>query len=79
MFVVVSIKFTRSHRGFWPGLEKILYYGINHKTVKETVSRELRHRLLYIIRKLFSRPIVTSHNILILLKGQFTITKNPSA
>ena len=44
---------------------------------KGTVSRELRHRLPYIIRKLFSRPIVTSHKIYILLKGQFTINKKP--
>ena len=40
---------------------------------KGTVSRELRHRLLYIIQKLFSRPIVTSLKILILLKGQFAM------
>jgi hypothetical protein len=41
--------------------------------VKGTVSQELRHRLLYIIRKLFSRPIVASHKILILLKGQLAM------
>jgi len=41
--------------------------------VKGTVSRELRHRLLYIIQKLFSRPIVASLKILILLKGQFAM------
>ena len=40
-----------------------------------TVSRELSHRLLYIIWKLFSRPIITSHKVLTLLKGQFTIYK----
>jgi len=45
--------------------------------LKGTVSRELRHRLLYIIRKVFSRPIVASHKIYILLKGQFTINKKP--
>jgi len=45
--------------------------------VKGTVSQELRHRLLYIIRKLFSRPIVASHKIYILLKGQFAINKKP--
>ena len=43
------------------------------KTFKGTVSRELRHRLLYIIRKLFSRPIIASHKILILLNGQFVM------
>ena len=47
----------------------------NKKTVQYvpegTVSRELRHRLLYIIQKLFSRPVVASLKILILLKGQF--------
>ena len=41
--------------------------------VKGTVSRELRHRLLYIIQKLFLRPIVASLKILILLKGQFSM------
>ena len=45
--------------------------------LKGTVSQELRHRLLYIIRKLFSRPIVALHKIYILLKGQFTINKKP--
>jgi len=29
--------------------------------------------LLYIIQKLFSRPIIASHKILTFLKGQFTI------
>ena len=41
--------------------------------LKGTVSRELRHRLLYIIQKLFSRPIVVSLKILILFKGQFAM------
>ena len=41
--------------------------------LKGTVSRELRHRLLYIIQKLFSRPVVASLEILILLKGQFAM------
>ena len=41
--------------------------------LKGTVSRKLRPRLLYIIKKLFSRPIIAGHKILILLKGQFTI------
>jgi len=36
-------------------------------------------RLLYIIRKLFSRPIIAGHKILISLKGNFTIIKNPSS
>jgi len=41
--------------------------------IKGTVSRELRHRLLSIIQKLFSRPVVASLKILILLKGQFAM------
>ena len=41
--------------------------------LKGTVSRELRHMLLYIIQQLFSRPIVASLKILILLKGQFAM------
>ena len=41
---------------------------------KGTVSRELRHRLLYIIWKLFSRPIVASLNFNF-IKGQFTMYK----
>ena len=52
----------------------------NHTTIgtvycrfKGTVSRELRPRLLYIIRKLFSRPFVASLKIFILLKGQFAM------
>ena len=40
---------------------------------KGSVSRQVRHRLLYIIRKLFSRPIIAGHKILILLKGQFAM------
>jgi len=40
---------------------------------KGTVSRELRPMLLYIIGKLFSRPIVASLKIFILLKGQFAM------
>jgi len=43
--------------------------------IKGTVSRKLRHRLLYIIGKLFSRPIIAWHKILTFLKGQFTINK----
>ena len=42
-------------------------------TIKGTVSRELRPMLLYIIGKLFSRPIVALLKIFILLKGQFTM------
>ena len=44
---------------------------------KGTVSRELRPMLLYIIQKLFSRPIVTLLRIFILLKGQFTMYIKP--
>ena len=43
--------------------------------IKGSVSRVLRWVLLYIIQKLFSRPIIASHKILTLLKGQFTIIK----
>ena len=39
------------------------------------LSHELRWVLLYINRKLFSRSIVTHHEILILFKGHFTINK----
>ena len=41
--------------------------------LKGTLSQELRHRLLYIIRKLFSMPIAALLQILILLKGQFAM------
>ena len=41
--------------------------------IKGSVSRELRHWLLYIIQKLFSRPVVALLKILILLKGQFAM------
>jgi len=41
--------------------------------IKGTVSRELRHRLLNIIQKLFSRPVVASLKILIKVKGQFAM------
>ena len=43
--------------------------------VKGSVSRVLRWVLLYINPKLFLRPIIVSHKILTLLKGQFTIYK----
>ena len=43
--------------------------------VKGIVSGVLRWVLLYINRKLFSRPIIALHKIFILLKGQFTIYK----
>ena len=46
---------------------------IKFRLVKGTVSRELRHMLLYIIQKLFSRHIVAWLKILILLKGQFAM------
>ena len=45
------------------------------RTFKGSVSRVLRWVLLYIIQKLFSRPIIASHKILTFLKGQFTINK----
>ena len=43
--------------------------------VEASVQRNLRPRLLYIIRKLFLRPIIAGHKIYILLKGHFTIYK----
>ena len=43
------------------------------QSLKGNVSRVLRWVLLYIIQKLFSRPIIASHKILTFLKGQFTI------
>ena len=49
--------------------------GIDEKGLKGSVSRVLRWVLLYINQKLFSRPIIALHKILILLKGQFTIYK----
>ena len=59
----------------------------NNRTIKNnyrfyfkgSVSRVLRCVLLYINQKLFSRPIIASHNILTFLKGQFTINKNRQA
>jgi len=39
---------------------------------KGSISRILRWVLLFIDRKAFSRPILASHKILSLLKGQFT-------
>ena len=46
---------------------------------KGRVQQKLRPMLLYINQKLFSRPIIAVHKILILLKGHFTIFKKPSA
>ena len=46
---------------------------------KGSVQRKLRPRLKYIIGMLFSRPIIAGHKIDILLKGHFTINKNPSS
>ena len=67
--------------GIFSSQNMIIYLSFNLSSflglLKWTVSRELRHWLLYIIRKLFSRPIVASHKIYILLKGQFTINKKP--
>ena len=45
------------------------------QVLKGSVSRVLRWVLLYIIQKLFSRPIIASHKILTFWKGQFTINK----
>ena len=56
----------KKEQGFWQ-------YFKHFKVFKGTVSRELRPLLLYIIRKLFSRPIVASLKIFILLKGQFAM------
>ncbi len=47
------------------------------KYFKGSVSRKLRPMLLYIIGKLFSRPIVASLKIFILLKGQFAMYIKP--
>ena len=41
--------------------------------VKGSVQQKLRPMLLYVIRKLFSRPIINGHQIYILLKGQFAM------
>ena len=47
-----------------------------HYRFKGSVQRKLRPMFLYIIQKLFSRPIIIAvHKISILLKGQFTINK----
>ena len=43
------------------------------KVVKGSVSRQVRHRLLYIIRKLFLKPMSADHFYLFLLKGNATI------
>ena len=52
-------------------------YFLPDKLFKGTVSQELRPMLLYIIQKLFSRPIIASHKVYILLKGQSAINKKP--
>jgi len=44
-----------------------------------TVSRELKWVLLNISQKLFSRADVANHQLLILLKGHFTIYKKNSS
>ena len=49
----------------------------NLNCFKGAVTRELRPRLLTIISKLFSRPILALHKIYILLKGQSAINKKP--
>ena len=54
-------------RSFW------LIYSNTH--LKGTVSRELRHRLLYIIQNLFSGAMVAHQKILILVKGYFALYK----
>ena len=41
--------------------------------VKGSVSRQVRHRLLYIIRKLFLKPLSADHFYLFLLKGYAAI------
>ena len=56
---------------------RITRYRIVLLQFKGTVSRELRPMLLYIIGKLFSRPIVASLKIFILLKGQFAMYIKP--
>ena len=57
----------------------LLYHDwvLRHFLLKGTVSRELRPMLLYIIQKLFSRSIVASLKIFILLKGQFAMYIKP--
>ena len=57
-------------------VEEMIDKGYYHE-VKGTVSRELRSMLLYIIGKLFSRPIVAWLKIFILLKGQFAMYIKP--
>ena len=46
--------------------------------IKGSVQLNLRPGLLYIIRKLSLMPTIAGHKIYILLKGHFTINKNPS-
>ena len=41
--------------------------------LKGSVSRQVRHRLLYIIRKLFLKPLSADHFYLFLLKGYAAI------
>ena len=48
---------------------------LSNKDFKGSVSLVLRWVLLYMNGKLFLRPIIASHKILTLLKGQFTIYK----
>ena len=56
----------------WPELGTV--------TFKGSVSRMLRWVLFYVNQKLSLRPIIASHKILILVKGQFTIyTKQAGA
>ena len=45
------------------------FIGLTILVIKGTVSRELRPMLLYIIKKLFSRPIIAGHKIDIFIKG----------
>ena len=41
--------------------------------IKGSVSRQVRHRLLYIIQKLFLKPLPADHFYLFLLKGYAAI------
>ena len=75
-FTYIRIIFTSLTLFFTAGGGVLNNKGILCKFVKGSVSRVLRWVLLYIIQKLFSRPIIASHKILTLLKGQFTIYKN---
>ena len=79
-----SSKFTENYKGIVlkaplilnVNCVKVWFYSMPQK-LKGTVSREIRHRLLYIIQKLFLRRWTAKYLNFCLLKGHFKIYIKP--